>query len=127
MPTLAATLGKQLLDKEIAVNAQEQSPLFKLPPEIRHDIWRLVMQAEDNPSRPFEANSNYCRPGHLCYKQIHTALLLTCRQTYLETFDLPLSRNTMTFWCYRGPKGEPAMAKFRGKCKWHRNGVPLLD
>lgn len=114
MPALADILNRRASEGEISINTQNGSPLFKLPAEIRQDIWRLVVQAEDNPLRPFEVNSNYCRPGQLCFKKIHIALLLTCRQVYLESFDLPLSRNTMTFWCYRGPRGEPAMAKYRG-------------
>lgn len=116
MSSLADTLSRQAADGTLRIDAQAQSPLFKLPSEIRYDIWRLVVQTEDNPARPFETNSNYCRPGQLCFKQIHTALLMACRRIYLETFDLPLSQNVMTFWAYRGPKGELAMAKHGGVC-----------
>lgn len=114
MSTLADTLARQAADGAVRIDPQDQSLLFKLPSEIRYHIWRQVVLAEDNPARPFETNSNYCRPGHQYYKQICTALLLSCRRVYLETFDLPLSENVMTFWAYRGPKGEPAMAKYRG-------------
>lgn len=115
MSTLADTLTRQAVDGQVEVASQAQSPLFKLPSEIRLEVWRLVVQAEDDLARPYETNSNYCRPGHLCFKQIHTALLQTCRRIHLETFDLPLSQNVMTFWAYRGPHGEPAMAKLRGE------------
>lgn len=117
MSTLADTLTRQAADGVVRIDPQDQSPLFRLPSEIRYDIWRQVVLAEDNPSRPFETNSNYWRPGHQYYQQIHTDLLLSCRRVYLEAFDLPLSENVMTFWAYRGPRGEPAMAKYR--CALH--------
>jgi hypothetical protein len=115
MPTLAEILTTQQSHSLISVLPQDGSRLFKLPPEIREHIWRLVVAAEDDPSRPFEVNSHYCRPGQQAFKAINTPLLLVCRRIYLETFDLPLSNNVMTFWCYRGPRGEPDIAKRRGE------------
>lgn len=123
MSSLADTLSQQALAAAGHIDLQSQSPLFKLPSEIRYDIWRLAVQAEDDPTRPFEADSNYFRPGHSCFKRIHTALLLSCRRVYLETYDLPLSQNVMTFWAYRGPKGEPAMAKNGGVYRFTLNFV----
>lgn len=114
MSSLADTLSRQTLHGTVHIDPQSQSPLFRLPSEIRYDIWRLAVQAEDDLTRPFETDSTYYRPGQQCFKRIHTALLLTCRRVYLETHDLPLSQNVMTFWAYRGPKGEPAMAKDGG-------------
>ncbi|KAI0535967.1 hypothetical protein GGR58DRAFT_477254 [Xylaria digitata] len=35
--------------------------------------------------------------------RVTTALLLTCRRVYLETYDLPLSQTVQRFYCGRGP------------------------
>lgn len=94
---------------------QAESSLFKLPPELREVIWRLIVAAEDDPARPYDTNTHHCRPGQLAFKRIDTAILSTCRRIYEECRSLPLSANTMTFWCYRGPRGEPTLAKLRRK------------
>lgn len=92
---------------------QLQSPLFKLPPELRDVIWSFACSASIDTSRPYEANSNYCRPGFTHATVVSTAMLQTCRKAYLECHHLPLSVNTQVFWCYRGPKGEPSTGNRR--------------
>lgn len=84
---LATTLSlKQQAD--IAVQSQSQSPLFKLPREIRNDIWRYATATYCDPDRPFRHSER--RPELSGPRRCDTALLRTCREIYLEAWDLPL-------------------------------------
>ena len=119
-------LQRNQLDHESQdmVQDQLQSPLFKLPPELRDVIWVYACAASDDMHKPYEPNSHYCRPGYSHVQRIDTAMLATCRKAYLECCHLPLALNEHVFWCYRGPRGEPA-APNRG----HREqpGGPLYS
>jgi len=90
---------------------QDQSPLFRLPPEIRESIWTMALTAYDDLSRPYDIDTHYRRPGYTHAQIIDTQLLLVCRQVYLEARHLPLSVNMVPFWCYRGPRGEPDLTR----------------
>ena len=120
------SLTRQLLgSEELLVDEQVQSPLFKLPPELRETIWQLTVASYDNLDRPYEINSHYCRPGYTHAQKIDTALLRTCRKIYLEAYHLPLSCNTIAFWAYRGPKGEPDVRRNLGEYFAHAVGLLL--
>lgn len=103
-------LDGQHHDPQDTVHEQLQSPLFKLPPELRDVVWSYACAASSDMSRPYEPNSHYCRPPEYTHApRIDTAMLLTCRKAYLECCHLPLSVNEHVFWAYRGPRGEPPL------------------
>lgn len=94
MPSLCA--------KEI--NPQSDSPLFnRIPPEVRNSIFKYALTAYEDPTRRYERNAYYYRPGYTCAHKIDTNLLLTCRRVYAETARLPASINEQVSWYYRGP------------------------
>ncbi|KAH7078595.1 hypothetical protein FB567DRAFT_406120, partial [Paraphoma chrysanthemicola] len=75
--------------------AQLQSPLLRLPAEIKHIIYGLCFTADETIVNPI-ANSDRCesRPS----STLRVALLQTCRRVYLEADRRPLySRNTFRF------------------------------
>jgi len=100
-------LSPKLLSAPETVHPQLQSPLFRLPPELRLQIWSALSAAYDDVNCPYEPNSHYCRPGYTCAQRIETDFLRVCRSIYLEAYHLPLSVNEMIFYCYRGPRGDP--------------------
>jgi hypothetical protein len=84
---------------------QNGCPLFALiPPELRHEIFVLVLTSYDDETRPFPPTAYYTRKGYRYHQRIHTALLATCRRICSETRDLPISLNEHVFWFYRGPE-----------------------
>ena len=75
--------------KSASPDLQLASPLFnRLPAEIRNQIYRLVLQAYDDKSRPFPTDAFYYRPGFRYVLKIDTALLRTCRRVYAEAHGL---------------------------------------
>lgn len=70
-------------------NLQLASPLFnRLPGEIRDHIFKFVLRAYYDRSRPFPTNAYYYRPGFRYATKLDTALLRTCRRVHSETVDL---------------------------------------
>jgi hypothetical protein len=114
----ATSLAEELLShtQDDHIHRQEQSYLFRLPPELRQVIYELAVTAYSDPSRPYDVNTHYCRPGHTHALRIDTELLQACRIMYLEARQLPLSCNTIVFWAYRGPNGEPATQGYSDMC-----------
>lgn len=55
------------------------------------------------PTQTYRRNSHYTRPGYTGRKVVHTALLQTCWQVYLETYHLPPAKKEHVFWHARGP------------------------
>jgi len=83
-----------------AISAQLQSPLFgRLPPEIRNEIFRLVVLREYvREDRLWSRDTFYTRPGFEGPKSVDLALLRTCRRAYEETKMLPLRDGQVGFW-----------------------------
>ena len=88
-----------------SVKSNQDSPLLRLPPEIRNSIWAYVLGGKV--LRPMLARPNY-RTFSLVLSQAEskdpTALLRVCRQVYAETALLPLSLAICSFrdiWCAR--------------------------
>lgn len=90
------------------MDPQDSSPLFRLPVEVREVIWRHATAAYDDVIRPHDYATHYWRPQHEFAKRVDTELLMTCRAIYAEASHMPLALNTAYFWCYRGPRGQPA-------------------
>ncbi|KAF5311164.1 hypothetical protein D9619_007825 [Psilocybe cf. subviscida] len=88
-------------------NLQTDSLLFsKIPPELRNDIFRLILASYDDELAPYDAHKPYNFPGYRFRRRTDTALLSTCRRIYLEAHDLPVSLNEHVFWAnHHGPPG----------------------
>ncbi|KAJ8084654.1 hypothetical protein PM082_003429 [Marasmius tenuissimus] len=104
-----SVLAQRLVDQQVC--DQHQSPLFSyIPPELRTIIFRHVLLASYDKSRPFEHDAFHYRPDFLYRDGVDTALLQTCRQIYLETYRLPIALNDHVFWC--GPsRGPPSRSE----------------
>ncbi|KAL8801579.1 MAG: hypothetical protein Q9182_004365 [Xanthomendoza sp. 2 TL-2023] len=90
---------------ELAVHPQLDSPLFKIPPELRSYIFQLALTACEDLSRPYQPNAYNYRPGITCALKIDTNLLLTCRRVYFEAHKIPPSINEQISWYHRQPPG----------------------
>ncbi|KAK0451347.1 uncharacterized protein EV420DRAFT_713238 [Desarmillaria tabescens] len=107
---------------------QAASPLFsKTPPEIRNIIFRLALRGYPDRARGYyPGNTYYFRPGYEHDRRIDTALLLTCRRIYDETYLLPVIENEHVFWCYHGPPGSSAEPG-RYFCKMNEKQQDTVD
>lgn len=94
-------------------HAQEQSPLFRVPAELRDEIFACAtLPYEDfNPRYQNEHNQNACSPrlGHQIRQTTSTSILLTCRRAWLEANHLPLQQAMPTFW-HTAPNRRPEWA-----------------
>ena len=127
-----AYLAKSLTRKSPVMidkpDPQAACPLFHgrvyLPQEIRQIVFQLALQSYEDTTKPRQldcsewpsdkverANGKY-RPGHFHHRRIDTALLLTCRRIYDETYTLPVKVNRHTVWYDRvfGPNYHRATA-----------------
>jgi hypothetical protein len=86
---------------------QNQSPLFgRLPAEIRHQIFLYVLGEQDG-ERQIEKGSFIYRPDFTRYRFIDTALLRTCRRTYLETKNIPHQQISFRLWLGHEDRAPP--------------------
>ncbi|KAH7399514.1 hypothetical protein BKA66DRAFT_565585 [Pyrenochaeta sp. MPI-SDFR-AT-0127] len=79
---------------KIARQNQRESPLLRLPPEIRNQIFEIVLGG-----RVFELEGPSCENPNFVERSQHVlALLAVCRQIYAETSLLPFKLNTFSAW-----------------------------
>ncbi len=88
-------------------DAQLDSPLFKLPREIRDYIYDFALTPWTEKKIPYDREAYYYRPNYR-YGDWHlnTALLRTCRRIHMETHHLPASHCSKTLWFHRGPDND---------------------
>ncbi|KAK5037809.1 hypothetical protein LTS07_001276 [Exophiala sideris] len=96
---------------------QDQSPLFKLPAEIRLHIFELALTSYDDISQPHRTDRKFYRPEYHYHRKFDCALLQTCRHIYQETRLLPVSVNEHVFWVYGGAPWKSMAPKHPG-AKW---------
>lgn len=87
-------------------DGQMQSPLFRLPPEVRKMVFEHAFVECDDLSRPYNKHEPYYRHDFKFAGKITTDLLLTCRQIYLEARLLPFAANDHIFWQSGAPPGK---------------------
>lgn len=102
------TIETALNDKNLAkCHPQDQSPLFKLPAELRSMIFHFAcLPYDDEYDDPWEETAFYYRPEHRARHVTDVSLLLTCRRAWLETNHLPLQLGDHSFW-FRDPGRRP--------------------
>ena len=88
-------------------NAQPDCPLFKVPLEIRDQIFDLALTPFTEKKIPYDSKAYYYRPNYR-YGDWHvdTALLRTCRRIHQETHHLPARHGEKTLWFFRGPDAD---------------------
>jgi len=89
---------RNYLDLEVC-NAEEQfqSRLFsQLPLEVRLMVWKFVLQETD--AGDYLNNQLEWRPEFQHLQMVDTALLRTCKRTYVEASHLPLQSVTHRYW-----------------------------
>lgn len=97
-------LAFALAAEHVVVLAQEKSPLFALPREIRDAVYTHALR--DTHAVPAAGTRAYRAPWNdetTPQWTIALALLSTCRAVYLETFRLPFTLNAHTVYHLRGP------------------------
>jgi hypothetical protein len=73
---------------------QNQSIFFSmLPPEIRQLIYGYALVEQDG-KEAISEDKEYYRPDFTHYRYIDTSILLACRRTYTEAFDIPFQNVT---------------------------------
>ena len=77
---------------------QFQSPLFRLPAEVRNAIFEYACQPYPNDNSPFNGDDYYYRPESRVRQITSTSLIRTCRRAWLEANHLPLGIGDHTFW-----------------------------
>ncbi|KAK7408239.1 hypothetical protein QQX98_009602 [Neonectria punicea] len=88
----------------LVTGLQPQSPLFRLPFEIRSAIWQLATATYFDPERLYDRRLNLWRPDNTGPRRVDRALLRTCRAVYSETWDLPLKQTALVI--FEGSEGD---------------------
>lgn len=78
-----------------SVRANQDSPLLRLPPEIRDRIWKYALGGKVFIARCYSVGTMTCRFAPSAMESSNgVALLRTCRQIYSETAVYPSSLGT---------------------------------
>jgi hypothetical protein len=117
---------------------QLQSSVFKmLPPELRHEIFRLALTPDIDRSRGLWGASGWktLYPHSICCEKIfaenwHPNLLLTCRRVYLEANAIPMRNAVIVVPPVRkifGIYGRPDFTRYTAKNSHELNHVHIID
>jgi hypothetical protein len=79
-------------------NWQEQSPLFRLPKELRNLIFAFAAAPHDDPTHKTESGKFAAQTGRFSKQTASTSLPRTCRRAWLESNALPLRQLEHRFW-----------------------------
>ncbi len=82
---------------------QSDSPLFKLPKELRDMIFEYASTQSPDPRHEYRETEFYYRPGNTARHKTYTSLLFTCRRAWLEANAMPMQQAEHCFWFQRGP------------------------
>lgn len=77
---------------------QVASSIFKLPLEIRAQIYEYVFKQYESQTNAYAPTTPFYRPDCTGPKCINTALLYTCRRIFFEARFIPLQNATHNFW-----------------------------
>ncbi|CAO2656942.1 Nn.00g057450.m01.CDS01 [Neocucurbitaria sp. VM-36] len=108
-------------EKELTKNNQA-SPLLRLPPEIRTEIWKYVLGGKEyrvvyEPNvRRFMLSQSHTEPVHAM------ALLRTCRQIYSEAARMPVLHSNFSFTSMYGMR-----CAFRQLKPYQRKHIDLIQ
>ena len=95
----SVTIETLLTDDNLSrCHQQEQSPLFKLPAELRTLIFEHTALPFNDPKNQYADEEYYYRPEHIARHIISTSFLLTCRRAWLEASHLPMTQADHCFW-----------------------------
>ena len=98
--TIETSLTNESLEK---CHPQSESPLFRLPKELRDMIFEYGSTQSPDPNHMYQEDEFYYRPGHTARHKTYTSLLFTCRRAWLEANAMPMQQAEHSFWFHRGP------------------------
>lgn len=91
-------------------HAQYESALFRLPGELRDQIYTYALTPYEDQDQPYGSDTCYYRPGYTARRRTDLSLLRTCKRVYSEAWCKPLSLATefcyWLAWAGRAPQGE---------------------
>ncbi|KAF1944057.1 hypothetical protein EJ02DRAFT_432624 [Clathrospora elynae] len=87
--------------EKVITKSNQNSPLLRLPPEIRNQVWELVLGGEVFRAvfTPSNLHTKYKLTSSPAEPTKEMALLRTCRQIYAEAAMMPLILNKFSFEC----------------------------
>lgn len=113
---MAAEAHHELLAKVDA--PQSDSLFFKLPAELRIQIYKQVLEdfMDPSPTRQYRKNTCFTRSSYYAPRRSDVQLLRTCRAVYRETWSLPFVLREQTVWLTDKKRAPP------GNCFDDRQG-----
>ena len=123
----SVSIETRLNDNNLAkCNLQEQSPLFKLPAELRNLIFEYACLPYDTLEDKYNDTNFYYRPEHQARHLTSYSILLTCRRAWLEANHLPMQFGDHTFW-FRDPGRRPQYLDSIHWSEGHRMDRTLIN
>lgn len=88
---------------------QEKSALFRIPPEIRQEIFTLALLDFPDPSAEsrFDADTCYTRPAYFAPRKSDVRLLRSCRRIFQEAWFLPYILREQVYWLTHADRAPP--------------------
>lgn len=89
--------------------AQDNSPLFQIPAEIRNLIYQYALADYPDPSakKRYHESTCYTRPSYFAPRRSSIDLLLTCRLICSESWFLPFLLREHTHWLTQWDRAPP--------------------
>lgn len=98
-------------------DAQLSSPLMtRLPPEIRNDIFKLVLTeyVDQDPRARYNQDTPFARPSYSAPRRTDTQLLATCRAIYRDCWLMPHILREEVHWLTGADRAPPDYVRDRG-------------
>ncbi|KAK6535622.1 hypothetical protein TWF694_002077 [Orbilia ellipsospora] len=96
------------------ISPQPSSSLFRLPAEIRSQIYEEALTPTPDPSNPYPTATCYTRPELPGPRTAAVALLRTCKAIYAETWHLPFLTSELIFYLTDDSRRPPRAETFVG-------------
>lgn len=111
-----------------AIRQTRSALLTKIPPEIRTDIFTLVLQSypDQSPERVYGRSEAYARPGYSAPLVTCTAVLRTCCAVYQEYWQFPFFLREQIHWAVNQDWRCPPAYNLATALKKLRSSFPML-
>ncbi|KAF3928617.1 hypothetical protein AA313_de0204655 [Arthrobotrys entomopaga] len=86
------------------ISPQPTCPLFRLPAELRSQIYEEALTPTPDPSNPYPTTTCYTRPELPGPRSASVALLRTCKAIYAEAWHLPFLTSELIFYLTANPR-----------------------
>ncbi|CAH0045772.1 unnamed protein product [Clonostachys solani] len=111
-----------------AVRQTRSALLTKIPPEIRTEIFTLVLQSypDQSPERKYDGSEAFARPGYSAPLETCTAVLRTCRAVYQEYWQFPFFLREQIHWAVNSGLRCPPTYSLATALKKLQSSFPML-